>query len=272
MMNRIGVCTVAFKTLKIRQIAEMAAGAGAEGLEIWGQPPHVPYPLDQRACESIRTDAADAGLEIAAFGSYYKPGDDVAFNGIALDAENQVGLATLLGTAIIRIWAGTKNGEDTSADERGMVIDGIRKFADVAGDAGISVVLERHGNSLTHGWDAPEHVIEEVGRDNVSLNYQVTHPAAPDDLAARGAADYRRLLPISSHAHIQNHRRAESGLSRCYLDEGLVDYAGLGRAAAEAEYRGWFMIEFLPDDLEGEDTIGALRRDVDYLRGCLSDR
>ena len=273
MTNPVGLCTVAFKERSVREIAEMAAAAGADGLEIWGQPPHIGYPIDSVQCRRVRETVASHGLTICALGSYFQPGKTISFAGVMPDPENQIRLADLLGTKVIRIWAGTANYDDASPEERESVCEAIGDFADAAHKEGMSVVLERHNSSLTNSWTSPAAVLETIARSNVHLNYQVPHPVRPEELAAGAVDDYRRYLKDSAHAHVQNYRarhgETESPI-RCYLDEGVADYSGLGDAAAEAGYNGYFMVEFLPDDLEGLTPVEALRRDIDYLSRCLS--
>ncbi len=272
MNNRIGVCTVAFKEQSIDDIADLAAAAGADGLEIWGQPPHVAYPLDPDQCRLIRGAVTSRGLEICALGSYFRPGMNPSFAGVSPDADNQVKLAELLGTRVIRVWAGSGNYDDTSQDDRASICKSIASFADVALKSGMSVVLERHNSSLTNSWISPATVLEMIGRRNVYLNYQVPHPIPPAELAAGAIEDYRRYLRVSAHSHLQNYRGTPGDPQnpvRCFLDEGAADYSQIGHAVAASGYEGYFMVEFLPDDLQGLSTIEALKRDIDYLRSCL---
>ena len=273
MSYSVGLCTLAFKALSIADIADIAAAAGADGVEMWGQPPHVGYPIDADQCRQVRKTVASRGLDICALGSYFQPGKTPSFGGVAPDAENQIRLAELLGTSKIRIWAGNVNYDDASPDEREGIYDAIRAFADAADNEGMTVVLERHNDSLTNSWTSPAEVLKSIARSNVHLNYQVAHPVPANELATRAVEDYRCYLKRSAHAHIQNYRTLpgdRSGPTRCYLDEGLADYSQLGKAAEEAGYDGYFMVEFLPNDLEGLTPVEALKRDIAYLRDCLS--
>ena len=268
MTNKIGICTIAFKRKKIADVLQIAAQGGADGIEIWAQPGHVGYPIMDDEISTIRETAAGAGLEICALGSYLQPGKPQVFDGIPVSIENQIQIALLLKTKIIRIWAGSSNFEATNPGEREKAFDNIRRMADIAGEAGITLVLERHNNSLTNTWDSPPLVLEGIGRENVLLNYQVVYPAPADELRTRAVEDYHHLLGMSGHAHLQNYTTDRSQkLERSFLAEGIVDYSRLGAAAKSANYSGYFMIEFLPDDCRGLSTVESLRRDIEYLRG-----
>lgn len=48
MTNGVGVCTIAFKQKPIDDVLSLAAAAGADGVELWGQPPPRPVPHRSR--------------------------------------------------------------------------------------------------------------------------------------------------------------------------------------------------------------------------------
>ena len=270
MIGRVGVCCVAFKSKSLPEIVSLAADAGAEGIEIWAQPPHIKYPIDRSRCAEIRDLAEDKGVPVIAVGSYLRPGAKTVLDGALLTVQNQLELVEVFGVPIIRIWAGGTDYGDASRLEYESAISGIQEFADAAAE-GLTIVLERHSGTLTSGWDSPEEVLSSIDRPNVSLNYQTVFPAAVSELKTKAVEDYRRLITLSSHAHVQNYRQSADGtLSRCFLDEGLVDYTSLGNAAAASGYRGAFMVEFLPDETGNLSERGALEREVKYLKSCVA--
>ena len=267
MKNKIGVCTIAFKDTGIDDVIRIAKEAGADGIEIWGQPEHIQYPVDERVTAAIGEKASMADLEVCALGSYYRPWRSPEYHGVAVNPQNQVRIASLLGTSLVRIWPGSQNFDDCSPEGRKRVYGEIRQFAEVARDAGLKVVLERHSSTLTNSWSSPAAVLDEIRRDNVLLNYQVVYPAGIEDLKSRAVEDYQNYLRVSAHAHLQNYTSDGDGtLCRSFLEDGLIDYSLLDDAAVRAGYTGYFMIEFLPDNLEGLTEVEALRRDIQFLR------
>lgn len=267
-MAKAGLCTIACRRKSVFAALDLAAKAGADGVEIWGQPDHVRYPIDSAHLRETREHAEALALEICALGSYYAAGAAVEYAAVRLDARNQVRIARELGAPLIRIWPGVKNAADCTEAERHRVIDDIRLFADHAGDAKVRVVLERHAGSLTHGWEGVPELLREIGHQNVSLNYQVAYPATEEELEARGADDYARLLPLSGHAHLQNYLVDEDGLLKTsFLDAGLVDYSRLGEAARSSGYRGYFMVEFAAEINGGLSELDTVRRDIDFIKG-----
>ena len=268
---RVGICSIAFKDRSAAQALRAIAAAGADGVELWGQPPHLPFPVDEGWCADLRGQADDLGLSFCALGSYYRPGGHPSYGGRPVTKENQIAAARALGAPIVRIWAGNASRQATAPAARERLYAEIRDFADAARDAGIRVVLERHSGTLTEGWEAPLTVLREIGHPAVALNYQMVYPAPWEELAARGVADYRRLLPHSRHAHLQNYASAAGGRPpRTLVADGVVDYGQLGAAARECGYDGAFMIEFPADERGGMSVEEALRADVAGLRRLLS--
>ena len=228
-------------------------------------------------------------MEIAALGSYWRADVPQSYNGVEVTIENQLALAKHLGTRTIRVWAGDRNYEATDHDRRQSIVSSLQRLGEEADREGITIVLERHNNTLTNSWDSPEWVLSSVGRSNVLLNYQVPNPAPAEELLTRGVADYRRYLRVSGHAHLQNYLSGDVGNlesnresnhgsnhgsnlvgDRCRLDSGVVDYSYLGEAVKETGYSGYFMIEFLPEDIGEESEIEALARDIEYVKRCIA--
>lgn len=278
--SRVGICSIAFKERNAAQALRAIAAAGAGCVELWGQPPHLPYPVDTGWCAALREQAGELGLRICALGSYFRPGRHPSYGGRPVTKESQIAAARALGAPIIRIWPGSAALRATAQAARERLYAEIRDFADAARDAGIAVVLERHSGTLTEGWEAPLTVLEEIGHPAVALNYQVVYPAPAEELAARGVDDYRRLLPHSRHAHLQNYaapagwpaggRPAGDRPPRTLVAKGVIDYGGLGAAARACGYGGAFMIEFPADRRGGMSVEEALRADVAGVRRLLS--
>ena len=264
--RRAGLCTIADKDSPLSEVIRIAADTDAAAIEVWGQPPHIDYPLHISAIEDATKIAANAGIEIAALGSYFQPGKSTEYAGIQLTAKNQVEIAEAFGARLIRVWCGAQDYEESTPSKRNEIYEEIRRFADTAGASGIGVVLERHGNSLTHGWSLPETVLKEIGHPNVSLNYQIPYPAPVKSYAAKSVDDYTRLLPLSKHAHLQNYLLdSEGNLIRTQLADGIIDYSELGNAARVAGYEGYFMVEFAAESRGALSFVESIASDIAYI-------
>ncbi len=274
---RAGVCTIAFKDRPLDVALDAIVASGARGVELWGRAPHLPAePADRRA---LRDRLDEAGLELCALGSYYRPDGRTALRsgaspghsaGTGRDPEVDP-LAVLdaaedLRAPLVRIWPGTRDYEACADGERAAIVEEIRWFADEATRRGTKVVLERHNGTLTNSWDSAARVIEEISHDNVALCYQVPYPAPADELRTRTAADIDRLLPLSAHAHLQNYALASDGtLPRTSLAGGVVDYAPLSAAVARSGYDGWAMVEFVGEVRAELSEAESLAEDVRFI-------
>ena len=89
------------------------------------------------------------------YGCYVRIGDDLEQEKVSQEVKEAnmaqaVKITQLLGTKICRIWAGNKDSELLGEDDwKKMVSDG-KKFCALAEDAGITLAIEMHGNSVTN--------------------------------------------------------------------------------------------------------------------------
>ncbi len=264
---KAGLCTIAYKKLSVDEILGIASRAGAEGIELWGQPPHVAYPIDHSELEGIASKAKALGMGVCAFGSYFRPGTNVVFNDVTVTTENQIEATRALGAKIIRVWAGNKEYDIATKEEREIVYAGIREIADLGAKHDIVTVIERHSGTLTHGWAAPEEVLKEIDHPAVFLNYQAVSPASAEELAERSVSDYYTLLPCSKHAHLNNRiETGEGSMQRTLLDRGIIDYGELGAAARKAGFDGYCMLEFPAEIRGGMSVEESVAADIEYIK------
>ncbi|HNC24059.1 MAG TPA: sugar phosphate isomerase/epimerase, partial [Opitutaceae bacterium] len=96
-----GLVSVTFRALTPTQIVALVRQAGLRGIE-WGGDIHVPHGNLARARE-VREMTQEAGLSVAAYGSYYRAAQSEA-DGLAF--EHVRATAVELGAPTIRVWAG----------------------------------------------------------------------------------------------------------------------------------------------------------------------
>jgi sugar phosphate isomerase/epimerase len=135
-----GLVSVTFRQLAPRQIAQLAAEAGLRGIE-WGGDIHVPHG-DMRAAREARELTQAAGLDVIAYGSYFRFGPGDAF-------EPVLETAVALGAPLIRVWAGDRPSSEAGAAYRAAIVAESRRIARLASQAGVAVAYEFHANTLT---------------------------------------------------------------------------------------------------------------------------
>ncbi|MEV4517097.1 TIM barrel protein [Dactylosporangium sp. NPDC049525] len=184
---RAGLCSVTLRRHPVADVVAVAAGAGLAAIE-WAGDHHVP-PGDPATAAEVGARTRDAGLAVAAYGSYFR---------CTGPAGATVAAAAALGAPRIRIWAGTTGSADAAPDERAAVAAAARRICDEAGGHGITVAFECHGNTLTDTPASALALLADVDRPNAAMYWQP--PNDLPDAAALGTLE--TLLPhiVAVHA------------------------------------------------------------------------
>lgn len=239
-MRRVGIATICFNDQTVDTALAWCAAAEARGIEVWGRG-HLPEEASDTEVARVRALAVGLGLEIACYGSYARAG---ASDWTVERFARILAIAAELGTPRIRVWAGTTGSAEATDVDWEVVTTALRTWGTLAAGRGITLVVERHGHTLTDYGDTARRLIGRVNLPAVRLNYQIPYP-----LDAAGYAnltdDLRRHLPVSAHMHVQNYRAED--LKRVPLADGLVRYADWAPLLAETRFDGWVMLEFLPE-------------------------
>jgi sugar phosphate isomerase/epimerase len=160
-----GLVSVTFRMLSPRQIIYLVTKARLSGIE-WGGDIHVPHG-DLNKAREVRLMTQDAGLIVAAYGSYYWIGDD----GDAL-FKQILDTAAELEAPTIRIWAGRKGSRESDDNYRKKVIDESLKLAELASKMGKTLSYEYHGNTLTDDPDSARRLMEEINHPCIKSYWQ----------------------------------------------------------------------------------------------------
>jgi len=229
-----GLVSITFRKLSPQEIVTLVADAGLAGIE-WGGDIHVPHGDDARAAE-VRRMTADAGLAVAAYGSYYRVGEenDFAF-------EQVLDTAVALGAPTVRVWAGRKGSDDADADYRRGVVAEAQRLADLAAPAGLTLSFEFHRKTLTDTNASALRLYEEIGHPSVRAYWQPSMDMEP----AERLEGLRGLLPVLSNLHVYHWAH---GTERRPLAEGAAEWAQYLSAAKESGRDHYALIEFVKDD------------------------
>lgn len=192
-MLTTGLLSITFRKKTPAEIIELTARAGLNGIE-WGGDIHVP-PGDQAAARSIGQRTRDAGLAVAAYGSYYRcePGTDpkTAFRPV-------LATALALGAPLIRVWPGTVGSEAFTSDARSELIDHSRTIADMAAAEGLTIASEYHGGTITDTPASAQAFLEDINHPNYRSLWQPPVGMTPD-LCCQALLD---LLHFVANVHV----------------------------------------------------------------------
>ena len=179
-----GLVSITFRQLSVTEIIALVTQAGLAAVE-WGGDVHAPHG-DEAQARAVARMGADAGLHVAAYGSYYRVGHPETGPFEAVLAS-----AVALGAPHIRVWPG-QQGSD-SADEAYFqtVVADSRRIGDLAQAERIGIVYEFHGNTLTDTTAAAARLLQTVDHANVrSLWQPPRYPRPPTT-----SPDWRRCGP-----------------------------------------------------------------------------
>ena len=234
-----GLVSITFRQLAVAEIIALVTQAGLAAVE-WGGDIHAPHG-DEAQARAIARLGTDAGLRVAAYGSYYRAGH--AESG---PFEAALASAVALGAPLIRIWAGRQGSGDADETYFQNVVADSRRIADLAQAEQIGIVYEFHGNTLTDTNAAAVRLLQAVDHANVRSLWQ------PPRYTTRSSslAGLEALRPWLENIHVF-HWHQQSG-ERRPLAEGEAhwrDYlAQASRLISTRDHVHYALLEFVQDD------------------------
>ncbi len=232
------------------------------------------------APESITADtlapATDHGVRVGF--SWGHPWPTGAFHGLdggrspgaEVELRRWIDTAQRLGHDLLRITAGSpaSRGDEPAAVLVDRLIAPMRRAADYAGERGVRLAVENHGDlrvadilAILDRVDRPD--VLGVTLDNVNLI------RVGDDMAegTRALAPHTMLVQLKDH--LAGDPTVWGGPVCTALGEGVADLDGLNAILASAGYDGPVCVELAslgPDDV---DELAMVERSVAWLRAHL---
>lgn len=247
-----GLVSVTFRNHSVEEIIEMANEAGLQGIE-WGGDIHVPQGNVKRALE-VGNLTRQAGLKVAAYGSYYRVGCQSA--GIEL-FENILETAVSLGAPTIRVWAGNKDSENADSDWRALVVEESRTIADMAFKKGITICFEYHSNTLTDTAASAMELLQRCDHDNIRTLWQ---PSISIDHVERQKS-LEIVSPWLSNLHVYHWQDGE----KYPLQSGEKEWLNYLKTASLISGDRYALLEFVMDN-----SVKQFKDDARTLRKILA--
>jgi len=210
-MITTGLVSVTFRKLSPAEIIALVCQADLTGLE-WGGDIHVP-PGDLVRAREVRQRTLDAGLTVAAYGSYYRVNQSEP---AGLRFETVLATAVALGAPTIRVWAGTVGSAKADAAYRIAVAADARRIASIAQGAGVTISSEYHGGTLTDTNASAQTLLQEIQHPNFHTYWQ---PQTGEPVATN-VAGLHGILPQLTNVHcyhwVNNERRPLAEGADCW--------------------------------------------------------
>lgn len=252
-MIHSGLASISFRTLSAEAILEAVAEAGLDGIE-WGGDVHVPHGNQSRARE-VGDRTREAGLRVAAYGSYYRAGFSESQG---LPFEWVLDSARALQAPTIRIWAGVGGSTEMDAATRTRIVEDSLRVGRMAREQGLTVAFEYHRSTLTDTRRSTQSLLDATQAAGLVSYWQ---PAVGWSQAEQ-AASLRDLGASLGNLHVF---QWDAQGERYPLASGADAWGEFFRLAAEAPPRldgqpRWALLEFVRDN-----TLEQFRQDAAVL-------
>jgi len=245
-----GLVSVTFRHLNPEEIIELVKKAGLEGIE-WGGDKHVPHG-DTECAKRVLKMTEDAGLKVAAYGSYYRVGEQNGFSfGQVLDT------AKALKAPVIRVWAGTAGSSCADEDYWQKVVADSLRITDAAGRENIRVAFEFHKNTLTDTNASCMKLLKGINHDNIRTYWQPSQEMN----AAERIDGLKSVLPYLANIHVFHWIEGK----RLPLEAGLHEWEEYMKVIRQAPGDRYAMLEFVKDN-----SVEQFFDDAETLKRLLS--
>lgn len=249
----IGLVSVTYRGLSPEEIVSLSRKAGVECLE-WGGDIHVP-PGNANRARQVGELTRDAGLSVAAYGSYYRLAVSEA-DGLPFAKVLESAIA--LGASVIRVWAGNKASAEADESYRQRVIADALRIADLAQAAQITIAYEYHGGTLTDNTASALSLLEATRHPAIATLWQPYNGESLETCLG----SLRSVLDRLRNVHVF-HWWPDAG-TRLPLAEGSERWKQYLTVLRDAGKNPDLLLEFVP-----QDDPAVLAREVATLRGWL---
>ncbi len=249
-----GLVSITFRQLNPREIVDLVVEGGLRSIE-WGGDVHVP-PGDVPAAREVGAITRDAGLEVAAYGSYFRV---IERNGEVPDFEPVLAAAVTLGAPTIRVWAGQLGSGEV--DEKGLhaLAERLRAICRQADAEGIRIALEYHGGTYTDSASSTLRLLAAADHANLDTLWQPANGLPPEACAA----DLQVCLPQVSNVHAFHWI---SFAERFALADGASHWSRYLQLLGTSPRQRHILIEFVKSD-----TPAQFLADASTLRTWLDE-
>lgn len=292
-MFQIAGHTMGTPEYTVREALELFREIGLDGAEIVVQDGYrcaIPQQAGRQVLAEIRNTADRLGLKIVALTPYYSRFNDLDAG--VREAEIQgirrvIEYAGVLGAKYIRIYAGNYAQTDTDPDgkKRSCLVDSMRRLGDDAQQAGVTLVMENHFNTMTVSAADSISVAREIGHPAVGILYDQANLTFTGKEAWEEALALQFSKVCYTHvkdlvfrggntgftsSDVSHPKEEERNVITKIVGEGVIPWPAILQAMKDRGYTGWLSLEYErrwhPQDIP--DACIGMKRSAAYLRSC----
>ena len=254
-MLRPGLVSVTYRALSPREIIDLCVESRLEGIE-WGGDVHV-APGDLNNAREVGQMTRDSGLDVAAYGSYYRC-DGAPF-------EPVLETALELGAPLIRVWAGKLDASDATESDWARTSEDLARICAIARAANVQVATEFHGGTLTATGNDAQRLMQYA---NAQTLWQPLRRG--DDFAARIEENLAELRAVAAHltnVHVYEWADDTDGKRQRLSLEQSAQWPRYIEELRRIGGERWLLLEFVPDD-----NAAILAREAAALRALIGNQ
>lgn len=242
MANVLAGHTNSYHTYSLEESLRGIANAGYRHVElsaVAGWTEHVPLDATDRQISDIRAILDQYGLTPTVLSGHsdLTTPEGVVAGKKAADLCVKLGLDTLISA----IGGHYKEGEDKEA-----FMSHIGDLATYCSERGLTIGLEIHGEIMASGQQSLP-VIEEIGRDNVKINYDTANCELYSGVKA--VDDLPGIVPQLVLVHLKDKLGGKGEWNFPAVGEGHVDFAKVLQILRDGGYNSSYSVEI---EFEGE--------------------
>lgn len=225
-----GLVSISFRDHSPEKIALAASKCGLKHIE-WGSDVHAPFG-DKEQLQFIAGLHSTFDISCCSYGTYFRLGHSPIS-----ELPQYIEAAKILGTNILRLWAGRKKAADCTKEERDFLFSECSKAAAIAEEHNVILCLECHRRSYTETKEGALELMQEINSPNFRMYWQPN----PDIPLAENLTYITALDPYITHVHVFNW----SADQRYPLQEGLKIWKQYLSAMSGDHH---LLLEFMPDN------------------------
>ena len=228
-----GLVSVSFRDKTPEQILAEMKETGLTAIE-WGSDIHAPADRPGRLTE-IAALTRNAGIRCCSYGTYLHIG-----RCSPEDLRRHIAAARILGTDILRLWAGSKDSDEYTPEETAELFRECRMLAKIAEEENVILCMECHEQTYTNRLQSALTLMEAVSSDSFRMYWQPSRFRTPEENLSYAKA----IAPYTCHLHIFNVNTA----GRYPLEKAEKDWKSYFSAFSGTHCA---LLEFMPDNADG---------------------
>ena len=247
-----GLVSVSFRKYSPKEILAEMQKVGLSRIE-WGSDVHAPVGDPERQRELVAMQR-DFGVSCCSYGTYFRLGETpMAELGDYIDGARR------LETDVLRLWCGTKSGDEYSKKEKHELIEQCKKAAEIACRENVTLCMECHKGTYTQKLEYASELMSSVNSPHFRMYWQPFQWQSIEENLAYAEA----IAPYTRHIHVFQWKD-KGHLEKFPLADGIEEWR---EYLTKFSVPRTLLLEFMPDD-----NLSTLKTEAATLRAIIGEQ